>query len=411
VTERSPLLPIFLIVLVDVLGLTLILPLLPFYAEHFGATPAVVGLLVSAFAVCQLFAGPVLGKLSDRFGRKPLLVVSQAGTFAGFLLLANAWALWVVFLARVIDGITAGNLSIAQAYIADVTRPEDRAKSFGVIGVAFGLGFLMGPAVSGWLAHYDVRYPIYGAAALSATSILATLALLPKPVPVASAPEGSYRGEKAPAPPPAGPRLGVFDWGQYTQYFQREDLAGLLVRFFLFAFSFALFTGGFALFAERRFTTAAGHPFGPREVGYLLAYPALLGIFLQGGLIGRLVKRFGEPRIILTGFAALTAAYVVLAFAPTITWLMVSATLGAYGNGVLRPSITSLITQRVERSEQGVTLGLTQSLTSVSGILAPPLAGVLIDHRWLTAWALCAAVVALIGLLLPMSMQPVRRTA
>src|SRR5437870_10332692 len=150
----SPLLPIFLIVMVDVLGLTIILPLLPFYAEHFGASPALVGLLVSTYAACQLVAGPLLGQMSDRMGRRPLLLVSQMGTFVGFLILAWAQALWIVFLARIIEGLTAGNLSLAQAYISDVTRPEERAKSFGIIGVAFGIGFLIGPAISGYLSRF-----------------------------------------------------------------------------------------------------------------------------------------------------------------------------------------------------------------------------------------------------------------
>src|SRR5215469_175735 len=148
--RSSPLLPIFLIVAVDVLGLTIMIPLLPFYAEKLGASALEVGLLISAYAVCQLFAGPMLGKLSDRTGRKPLLLVSQAGTFIGFIITAFAPNLSVLVLARCIDGATAGNLSLAQAYISDISKPEERSKSFGVIGVAFGLGFLIGPAISGF---------------------------------------------------------------------------------------------------------------------------------------------------------------------------------------------------------------------------------------------------------------------
>src|SRR5271170_8396060 len=156
------------------------IPLLPFYAEKMGASPATIGLLIGTYAACQLISGPLLGRASDFTGRKPLLLVSQVGTFIGFLILAFAPSLWIVFIARVIDGATAGNLSLAQAYISDVTRPEERAKSFGVIGIAFGMGFLIGPAISGYLAKFDYRDPIFAAAALSATSILATYFLLPE---------------------------------------------------------------------------------------------------------------------------------------------------------------------------------------------------------------------------------------
>src|SRR5499426_4856350 len=180
--KRSPLLSIFLIVFVDVLGLTIILPLLPFYAESMGATPRIVGLLVSAYAICQLIAGPPLGHLSDRVGRRPVLLVSQVGTCIGFLILAYARSLWLVFLARIIDGLTAGNLTVAQAYIADVTTAENRTKSFSYIGIAFGLGFLVGPGISGFLAQFDNTYPIFAAAALSFTSILCSYFLLPSVV-------------------------------------------------------------------------------------------------------------------------------------------------------------------------------------------------------------------------------------
>src|SRR5215510_6968761 len=151
VRQRSPLLPIFLIVLVDVLGFTIVIPLLAYYAEKFGASPLVATTLVSVYAACSLISTPILGNLSDRYGRRRLLLVSQAGTCAGFLMLAFSSALWMVFVGRILDGITAGNLSIAQAYISDHTKPENRAKAFGVIGIAFGIGFFFGPAMAGWL--------------------------------------------------------------------------------------------------------------------------------------------------------------------------------------------------------------------------------------------------------------------
>jgi MFS family permease len=404
---KSPLLAIFLIVVVDVLGLTIMLPLLPFYAEHFGASPTVVGLLVSTYAFCQLVAGPVLGQISDRVGRKPVLMASQIGTFAGFLVLAWAPNLLVVFLARIVDGLTAGNLSIAQAYIADVTTPKERSRAFAVIGIAFGIGFLIGPGASGFLTtHYGYQVPILCAAGLSLLSILGTTFLLPD---VPPHPEGTSPDEGPVGP--GGKRLKVLDWGNYLQYFRRPVLAGLLVEFFLFMFAFATFTSGFALFAERRFTWH-GAPFGPKEVGYAFMYSGFLGILVQSAMRqGSLVRRIGEVRLVTLGFLTAAVGYALLGFTSGIALLLVAAGFASFGNGVLRPALTSLITQQVSRNEQGVVLGLNQSLLSVGQIVAPALAGALIDAGHLTLWALWAALVMAVALLLNLRAREARLEA
>ena len=338
------LLPIFLVVLVDVFALTLVIPLLAIYAEHFGASALEATLLVSTFAVCQLVSGPLLGRASDRVGRKPMLLVSQLGTFVGLLVMASARSLWMLYVARVIDGATAGNLSLAQAYIADNTAPEDRARSFALIGIAFGLGFFLGPSVTGYLTQFGLRAPILAAAGLSLTSVLCTAALLPNQrIPRAASPVDGASG-------PGGERLGALDWGTYVRYFRRPVLAGLLAQFFLFAFAFATFTSGFALFAERRFTWQ-GHPFTPREIGYLFAYAGFLGIVLQGGLIGRLVRRFGEPTLVAAGFASMGLGFLFLGLIGALAPLVVVTTLAAFGQGVLRPTLTSLVTQSAGRHE------------------------------------------------------------
>ena len=351
-----------------------------------GASPAVVGLLVSTYAFCQLIAGPMLGRMSDRTGRRPLLLVSQVGTFIGFLILAYANALWLVFLARVIDGLTAGNLSLAQAYISDVTKPEDRAKSFALIGIAFGMGFLLGPAISGFLSQYSYQYPIFAAAGLSATSILATYFLLPATLPAAA--------------DSATPRkFTVLDWGSYLRYFREPALASLLWQFLAFTLTFSLFMTGFPLFAERRFVWQ-GHPFGPKEVGYVYAYLGFLGVILQGGLIGRLVKVFGEINLVRAGFFFAMLGLAALGFTGSIPLMLVVAAAASLGTGMNRPALTSLITQKAARSEQGVVLGLTQSLNSISSICAPAVAGFLIDHSLLAPWALLAAAISGLALLL-----------
>ena len=385
-SPRVSLLPVFLVVLVDVFGMTLVIPLLAIYAETFGASALEATLLVSVFAVCQLVSGPLIGHASDRRGRKPLLILSQIGTFIGFIVLARATSLWMIYLSRVIDGVTAGNLSLAQAYIADNTPPERRAKAFGLIGIAFGLGFFVGPGVTGFMsASYGLNAPIYLAAAMSFTSIIATIVLI--------------RGGEAPRA--SGNRWAAFRWQTYSQYFARPALRPLLLQFLFFMLSFTTFVSGFALFAERRFTWN-GQPFGPREIGYIFAFVGFLGIILQGMLIGRLVTRFGEAKLAAAGFASLVVGYFFLGATTSVVLLLMVAVVAGFGNGVLRPALTSLVTHQAGPTEQGIVLGVTQALTSMAAIVAPIAAGFLIEYGWLSAWAWLAAALALIGLALAM---------
>ncbi len=382
--SKRPLLAIFLIVLVDVLGLTLILPLLPFYTEKYGGTPFVYGLLVASYAICQFISGPILGQISDRVGRKPLLLISQIGTFIGFLVLANAHSLFVIFISRIIDGATAGNLSLAQAYISDVTKPENRAKAFGLIGISFGLGFLVGPAISGFLSQFGYQYPAYAAAFLSFLSILGTTFMLPK----VSSHQELQTSKKAKG------ILDILNFNQLITFFKNPALKNLLVQFFLFAFSFSMFFAGFALFSERRFLNF-GKPFGPKEIGYLLAYAGLIGIIIQGGFIGRLVKKFGEKRLATFGFLFMGMGYALLGFSYNIYSLLAFITISSFGSSILRPSLTSLITQNAPRQEQGAVLGVTQSLHSIAQITAPLIAGYLITLQHLSVWAMAVGTVSL----------------
>lgn len=384
------LLPVFVIVLVDVLGLTIVFPLLPLYAESFGASAFVASLLVPAYAVCQMLSGPVLGSLSDRVGRRRILILSQSGTLVGFLMIASAPALWVVFVGRVLDGLTAGNLTVAQAYIADRTTPQNRARSFALIGIAFGVGFMVGPALGGYLSHYGLSVPLFLAAGLSASSILCTSLLLPEERSQTAA-RGAEHGasDARTAAPPAGRRLSVLDFGQYAQYFRRPVVGGILLEFFLYWFAFAMFTSGFALFAERRYAVA-GHAFTPKEIGWMYALAGLVGVIVQGGLLGRLVGRFGEKRLIQVGLVALGLGYSMLAGVEPWLSLSASVVVAAFGNALLRPNMTSLLTQVIDRSEQGVVLGLTQSLASLATISAAPLSGWLIDTAHLHVWSYVA---------------------
>jgi MFS family permease len=309
------------------------------------------------------------------------------GTLAGFLLLAFSRHVWMLFVARAIDGATAGNLSVAQAYISDVTKPEQRAKSFALIGIAFGLGFTIGPAIAGYFARFGYSAPIFASCFLSLTSILCTFALLPRREVIhAYAADSDDTG-------PGGRRLSLISWGEYRKYFRDPAMARLLLQWLLFAFSFATFISGFALFAERRYLWD-GHRVGVREVGYIFAFTGFLGIIMQGGLVGRAVKWLGERKVVRIGFITSALAYIAIGFSRTIgqlLWITFGSSVGAAG---LRPALTSLITQRAGRREQGVVIGLTQSLMSIAQITAPLISGLLIDRHYLTTWAVWAGVLA-----------------
>lgn len=390
-TSRSPLAPIFLTVFVDVLGLTLVLPLLPHYALHFQATPLVVGLLTASYAACGLVSGPILGRMSDRVGRKPVLLISQVGTFIGFLILGGANALWMLFLSRIIDGVTAGNLTIAQAYISDVTKPEDRTKSFAFIGISFGMGFLLGPAISGVLAHrFGYGAPAWAAAGLSFLSIVATALFLPNKA------ELRAIKDELGAPPSvvAGRSLS------FGSFFRRRLPRQRLLQFFAFTTSFSILIGGLALYLKQRFS------FDVEKTGYVFALSGLVGAIVQGGLIGRLVKRLGEVKLSLIGFIAqaLGIAAVGLVYKPMMMVPFIS--VGSFGTAVLRPCLTTLITKSVGPEEQGGALGVSQSLGGVSQIVGPIIAGFLIEHNRLDMWGYASALVGAIGAVLILTGDP-----
>lgn len=386
---RSPLTPIFLTVLVDVLAMTLVLPLLPYYAQHFGASPLVVTVLAASFAACQLISGPILGRISDSAGRKPTLLVSQMGTFIGFLLLGSANSLWMLFAGRIIDGLTAGNLSIAQAYISDVTEPENRTKAFALIGIAFGAGFLLGPAASGFLAHrFGYAAPAFGAAGLSLTSIVVTWSLLREPSrrPI-EIKEGAITGAEE---DPQRARKGRGRIAQITWFFGQPTSRLWLLEFLSFSLAFATLLGGLALFLERRLD------FNVEQAGYVFAFSGLVGGLLQGGM-GKIVKRVGEERLVMLGLLFMAGGNALLAITWSVPTLLVAVFLGAIGGAVVRPSVTTLITKSAERTEQGAILGVSQSITSSSQIVGPLVAGWLIQHGKLSAYAIAAGSFALIG--------------
>jgi MFS family permease len=380
------LLPIFVVVFVDLLGFSIILPLLPYYALSFDASEVTIGWLVASYSICQFVAAPVLGSLSDRYGRRPVLVYSQVGSLVGFLLLGTALFLphplaWL-FAGRVVDGLSGGNLTIAQAYISDVTAPENRAKAYGLIGVAFGLGFLVGPAFGGFVSQWGYDVPAYAAAGFSLLSIVATLTLLP---------ETEHR-------PDAERVSGITAFSRIPAYFRTPALGRLLVIFLFFALPFTLYVTMFALFAEKQLA------FSAEQTGYFLAFIGFLGIVWQGGLVGPLVKRFGERNALLAGLVSIVAGQFLIATVDAWWKLFYVALPLSFGTSMTRPALTSLVTKAAPADRRGGVLGVTSSIESFSRIVSPIAGGFILGHlhpTWLGyvggALSAVAVVVALAG--------------
>ncbi len=377
----NPVFAIFFIVFVDILAFTLVLPYLPFFAERFGASPTQVGLIITSFSLCQFLAGPVLGRMSDQMGRKPILVLSQIGTCLGFIILALSQNLWMVYLARILDGITAGNLTVAQAAISDVTKPAERAKAFSLIGVSFGLGFFVGPAIAAFLSHFGTQAPAWGAAFLSLCSIFSTLFLFKDS-------EEVHR-DKKPFHISKSDLAQALDMRPIAKYLSHPNLKPLLWQFFIFNISFSAHISCFALFAERVLTWN-GVPFGAKEVGYLYAYLGFVGIAIRSWLIGMLIRKFGERGTSKIGFIAQGVGFGAYAFVHTVPGALIASTLSSVGSGLIRPSLASRMSRCIHPKEQGVLFGVSQSLASIASIIAPIIAGFLIGHTSVRVWAMFA---------------------
>lgn len=377
------LIPTFIVVAVDATGMGIILPLLPFYSQRLGATPFLVGALVSVYAICQLVAGPVVGIVSDRYGRRKVLVVSQIGTFVGFVLLASAGSLTLVFLARIIDGLTSGNISVAHAYAAEHSAPSTRKQALGMTSGAIGTGLLVGPALSGFLVQFGGTVPIWAAALLSLISVIATIILLPPDHPAS---EPLYM-QRVPEPKTARTMLGMrYAW----------RLLGLLIVFFVVN---SMFLSQIGLFLSARFSWD-GHPFGAKELGAIFAYAGFINIIVQGLLITRANRILSDRSIVVLAFAGMAAGFVGLAFAGSIGLLGLFLTLIIVGTMFTRSTLTAELSRSVAVNRQGMIMGFNQSLMSGANIGAPLVSGALIGHGLYAGWALGIALLSACGALI-----------
>jgi DHA1 family tetracycline resistance protein-like MFS transporter len=341
-----PLLIIFLTILVNLIGFGIIIPLLPFYAETFGASPLAIGLLFAVFSLCQLFAAPVLGEWSDRYGRRPILILSLAGTVISFVMMALASSFAMLFFARVVDGLSGGNISTARAYVADVTAPKDRARAYGLIGVAFGLGFILGPALSGLLAGISITAPIWAAAAITAVAMVMAWLWLPETV------HRTHAGNGSPFH-----NLGAM--------MKRPNLRRVLAIDFVYWFSFAVFQTTFALFAARRFH------FDVPQTGYYFAAFGLLGALVQGGLIHPIVKRLGDTPAFRLGLVFAAIGLVATALTHSVVVFTLTLVPLALGIGIGHPTMTSLVSRAGRSDEQGRVQGAASAVESLGRTLGP----------------------------------------
>lgn len=354
---------LLLFVFVDVLGFSLILPLLPYYAATFGATAEVVGLLLGANALTQLIGAPILGRLSDRYGRKPLLLLSLAGTVAGFLMLGLARSLAMLFASRLVDGFLGGNISLAQAYISDISEGKERTKRFGLIGAAFGLGFILGPALGGVLAG-DGNYalPALVSAGLSALNLLAVLILLPESLPRA---ERERRVQE--------PRA-AFSARVLWEALSLPCVGPLLQAQLFYSLAFTLFETVFALFTRDRLGLDA------RTTSFVLTYVGILVVVVQGIGIQLLVQRFTDKQLVFGGSALLAISLLAWAFSPSLEALLMILVPLALASGVLRVAINTALTQSVWPEEVGGTLGISAALSSLTRVVAPAIGGLLLGR-------------------------------
>jgi MFS transporter, DHA1 family, tetracycline resistance protein len=367
---RSPLFPIFMIVFVDMLGVGITLPVLPLYAQReFTATPTQITLMASIYFLAQFFATPRLGRLSDRVGRRPVLILSQAGTLLALLLSGSAPALWVLYAARLIDGVTGGNISVAQAYLSDITDERNRARGLGLISAAFSLGFIFGPAFASLVAaELGPRVPFFIAAGVSALTVMLSWRLLPESLPP----------EKRLAQPSRG--TAVADAAKRTQLMR---LPGVLLLFAIGCLSqlaFFSFQATWVLWIERVIFPARDPNYVQRAVGLLLTLVGVCGIITQAWLVGPLVRRFGERMLVAAGTGLRVVSWSIILAFPVLWATIAMIPLLAVGGGIAIPALMALLTYSVPPEQKGYAIGLMESMQGLGRIAGPLLGGWLFQY-------------------------------
>ncbi|MBM3764700.1 MAG: TCR/Tet family MFS transporter [Acidobacteria bacterium] len=357
--QRRTLTFVFLTVFLDLLGAGILIPILPYLVRQFRTDAFTVGMLSVSFSLAQFAAAPLLGALSDRIGRRPVLLFSILGSAGGYFLFGWAGSLWVMYLARIIDGITGGNISTAMAAIADVSKPEDRAKNFGLIGMAFGFGFIIGPVLGGVLSKISLQAPAYGAAVIALITAAFGFFAFPETLPV------ERRNPNSADLNPLRPIAAAF---------ARPEMRTLLLALFFLNFAFAGLQTNFSNFTMERFQFTAD------QNAWVFAFIGVMAAVMQGGVVRRLIPLFGEGKLALWGFGLFAAGFLLLAASWIPWWVYPAVGLIAIGSSFTNPTLNAMVSRRAGPSEQGSILGTTQSVLSLTRVFGPLWAGMVFDH-------------------------------
>jgi MFS family permease len=349
VARSSVLRIVFLTIFIDLLGFGIVIPLLPLYAEKYRPSALEFGLLMSSYSAMQFLFAPLLGRLSDRFGRRPVLLVSLFGTVLGYLLFAFARSLPLLFASRLLDGATGGNIGTAQAIIADTTGPEERARGMGLVGMAFALGFIFGPAIAGFTVGLGESAPGLAAAALSFTAFVWAFLKLPETRPAAG----------------GGERVSVLSFTALARAFRRPEIGALMLLSLVTTTAFATFEATFAQFVSLRLGAGAS------TVAWFFVFVGMCSALVQGVFVRRLVARYGEARLVVAGALLLIAGYVGLKAADSALVLLPVIAALAFGLGITTPTLSSLVSRRSAAAEQGEILGAYQSMGSLGRVVGP----------------------------------------
>ncbi len=368
--DRS-LLILFSIIVLDLIGFGVVVPILPFYVQQFGSTASTLGIMVACYSAMQFIFSPIWGKLSDKYGRKNILVFTIAGTCIGLTLTGKATSLAMLFAGRILSGIFAANISVASAYVTDVTDHEDRAKGMGMIGAAFGIGFLLGPALGGALSHYGYSIPILAAACLSALNLIYTSLRLKEPA-----------------------RHAHVENKIKTSVLSHKPVLTMCLTNLIFTLGVSQLESVFAFLMSDKFHYDAMH------VAYILAMMALIMAGIQGGMIKQLAQKFGERMLLLMGTLMLVVAFFMIPHSDNVAFLLVPLAIASAGRAISQPSLMSLVSKKAHQDhQQGAVMGVFQASASLGRVFGPFMAGFLYDYYHPAPFYLAATLIGTVFLL------------